>query len=320
MRRRASGLGVEVPLAAVAGYVAQASARRAEQQVTTVEVEIPAEILRLGFEFIDTPGVGSAIEINTATTRRFLPQADAVVFVTGFDSPLTQAETGFLADAARHAGKLFLVLNKRDLVSGQDADAALEFLARRLREGLAVGAPRLFALSALEALEAVVAGDHRRLAGSGLPELHAELREFLATGKTRLFLRNIADRAARLICRAAARPATGPARPGRWSRPGGGADRLRRAHGRPGPPARHHTGTIAGRIETSLPGLLAARIPDWRSSLLELLGPCAEDALSEGAHDGAVRHLLEHARASLEEAAGRSPEAGWRGGRAKCSR
>jgi hypothetical protein len=38
--------------------------------------------------------------------------------VTGFDSPLTQAEAGFLADAARHVGKLFLVLNKRDLVSG----------------------------------------------------------------------------------------------------------------------------------------------------------------------------------------------------------
>jgi hypothetical protein len=103
VRRRAAGLGAEVPLAQVAGYIAQASATRAEQQVVSVEAEVPAEILRLGFEFIDTPGVGSAIEINTATTRRFLPQADAVIFVTGFDSPLTLAEAGFPADAARHA-------------------------------------------------------------------------------------------------------------------------------------------------------------------------------------------------------------------------
>jgi hypothetical protein len=44
-------------------------------QVTSVEVEVPAEILRLGFEFADTPGIGSAIEVNTATTERFLPQA-----------------------------------------------------------------------------------------------------------------------------------------------------------------------------------------------------------------------------------------------------
>ena len=201
VRRRASGLGAEVPLAQVAGYIAQASATRAEQQVVSVEVEVPAEILRLGFEFIDTPGVGSAIEVNTATTRRFLPQADAVIFVTGFDSPLTQAEAGFLADAARHAGKLFLVLNKRDLVSGQDADAALEFVRHRLREDMSMARPRIFTLSALEALEAVVAGDDGRLVGSGLPDLHAELREFLTTGKTRLFLRNIAGHAARLMAR-----------------------------------------------------------------------------------------------------------------------
>ena len=58
VRRRAAGLGVEIPVAEVADYVAQSSTRRAEQQVVSVEVEIPAEILRLGFEFVDTPGVG----------------------------------------------------------------------------------------------------------------------------------------------------------------------------------------------------------------------------------------------------------------------
>jgi hypothetical protein len=51
--------------------VAQASAERAELQVSSVEVEVPAEILRLGFEFADTPGIGSAIEVNTAATARF---------------------------------------------------------------------------------------------------------------------------------------------------------------------------------------------------------------------------------------------------------
>jgi hypothetical protein len=175
VRRRASGLGTEVPLSQVAGYVAQASATRSELQVLSVEVEIPAEILRLGFEFIDTPGVGSAIEINTATTRRFLPQADAVVFVTGFDSPLTEAEVEFLADAARYAGQLVVVVNKRDLVSAADAAGAAEFIRERLRE-LELGGPGLFGLSALEALEAVTGGNSERLASSGVPELHAAAR------------------------------------------------------------------------------------------------------------------------------------------------
>ena len=314
VRRRASGLGAEVPLAQVAGYIAQASAIRAEQQVVSVEVEVPAEILRLGFEFIDTPGVGSAIEINTATTRRFLPQADAVIFVTGFDSPLTQAEAGFLADAARHAGKLFLVLNKRDLVSGQDAEAGLQFVRNRLREDLGMSGPRLFPLSALQALEAVVHYDDRRPAGSGLPDLHAELREFLTAGKTRLFVRNIADCAARLL----AGQQRG-LRLGRLALDGG-----------PGPEAvlaafdarmadldRQRSliaGTIAGQIEAGLPGLLAARVPSWQLRLLELLGPLAEVALPAAALDGRARDLLDEARESLERAS-REVISGWLGRR-----
>ena len=55
----------------------------------------------LGFEFVDTPGVGSAIAANTAATLRYLPQADAVVFVTGFDSALTGTETDFLTTGGR---------------------------------------------------------------------------------------------------------------------------------------------------------------------------------------------------------------------------
>ena len=122
-----------------------------------------------------------------------------MIFVTGFDSPLTDAEVRFLADAARHAGKLFLVLNKRDLVSGRDAVAVTEYVRRRLREDLGLGEPRLFGLSALEALEATVRGDSERLSGSGLAPLHAALTSFLATGKTRLFLRNLAERGAALV-------------------------------------------------------------------------------------------------------------------------
>jgi len=308
--RRGQGLGTEVALATVAGYVAQASATRAEQQVASVEVEIPAEILRLGFEFIDTPGVGSAIETSTATTRRFLPQADAVIFVTGFDSPLTQAEDGFLADAARHAGKLFLVLNKRDLVSGQDAGAVLEFVSHRLRDYLGINEPRLFALSALDALKAVVNDDGEGLAGSGLPELHAELREFLAAGKAQLFLRNLAGHAASLVA-----GQQRDLRLGRLSLDGNlvpetvlaafdarmvDLDRQRSVI----------AGTITGRIETGLPGLLAARHPDWQLGLLELLGPLSGDALPSGQVDGAAGDLLERAGHSLERA-GREVISSW---------
>ncbi len=309
VHRRASPLPVEVPLTEVAGFVAQASARRAELQVVSVQVEIPAEILRLGFEFVDTPGVGSAIEINTATTRQFLPEADAVIFVTGLDSPLTEAEVDFLADAARHVGRLFLVLNKRDLVSGNDVAAAMEFVRRRLRDDLGIDEPRLFALSARDALEAVVQGDSGRLSGSGVEQLRATLDEFLTTGKTRVFLGNIADRAARLV--------SGQRRDLRLGR--------LRLDGGPDPSAvlaafdtrmaelgrqlSAAAGTIADRVDTGLPQLLAARSPAWQTGLRELIEPRADEALG-AVGDGTVRSVLADAQSKLEEA-GRDVVGGW---------
>ena len=309
VRRRASHLRVEVPLADVAEFVSSSSTERAGVQVATVEVEVPAEILRLGFELVDTPGVGSAIAINTATTRRFLPQADAVIFVTGFDSPLTDTEVRFLADAARHAGKLFLVLNKRDLVSGRDAVAVTEFVRRRLREDLGLSEPRLFGVSALEALEATVQGDSERLSGSGLGPLHAALTGFLATGKTRLFLRNVAERGAALVA--------GQRRNlqlGRLALDGGPhpsqlltAFAVRMAE--LDKERRSTADMITSRIESGLAGLLAERSPQWQASLKDLLDPCIGHAIHAGAAASAPDRL-KTAQKRLEEA-GRGIAASW---------
>jgi ABC-type branched-subunit amino acid transport system ATPase component len=51
VRSHAAALPVEVPVT----DVARASAERTRMQVSSVEVEIPAELLRLGLEFVDTP-------------------------------------------------------------------------------------------------------------------------------------------------------------------------------------------------------------------------------------------------------------------------
>ena len=309
------GMGVQESIipAAVAPMVSPdrraSSAERAELQVAAVEVEVPAEILRLGFELVDTPGVGSAIEINTATTRRFLPQADAVIFVTGFDSPLTGAEVRFLADAARYAGKLFLVLNKRDLVSGRDAITVAEFVRHRLREDLGLGEPRLFGLSALEALKATVRGDSERLEGSGLAPLHAALTSFLATGKTRLFLHNVAQRGAALVA--------GQRRNlqlGRLTLDGGPhPSQVLTAFGvRMAELDQERRGTadkIIGRIAAGLPDLLTARSTAWQASLEELLDPCIEQAIHADAAASA-QDRLKTAQRRLEET-GRGIARGW---------
>jgi hypothetical protein len=63
----------EIPLGELPQYVTQQGNPGNQRRVQCAEVQLPVELLRLGFYFIDTPGVGSAIAANTATTSEFLP-------------------------------------------------------------------------------------------------------------------------------------------------------------------------------------------------------------------------------------------------------
>ena len=197
-------------------------------------------------------------------------------------------------------GKLFLVLNKRDLVSGRDADAVTEFVRRRLREDLGLGEPRLFGVSALEALEATVQGDSERLSGSGLAPLHAALTGFLATGKTRLFLRNVAERGAALVAGQRRNLQLGRLALDGGPHPSqvltGFAVRMAELDQERGSTA----DKITGRIASGLPDLLTARSPAWQASLKELLDPCVGHAI----HADAAASAQDRLKTAQREAGG----------------
>ena len=189
----------EVPLSELAQYVTQEGNPGNQRRVVRAEVQLPVELLRLGFYFIDTPGVGSAIAANTATTTAFLPEADAVIFLTSFESPLAEAELRFLDQVRRHVRKIFVVINKRDLVPPEQQEAVVRFVQERLQEVLGEMRPPVYSVSARDALNAKQTGDANKLGRSGLPQLEKDLIDFLQTDKTREFLGRIADRTANIL-------------------------------------------------------------------------------------------------------------------------
>ena len=153
VRRRGSRRSpIETTLEQLPRFVAQSSQERDEQQVDSAVVELPAEILRLGLQFVDTPGIGSAIAANTATTESFLPDADALIFVTSFDAALSEAELEFLAGAAQHVQRLFLVVNKLDLIRPQEREDVEQFIRGQLTKLVDEPDRRLFSISARDAL------------------------------------------------------------------------------------------------------------------------------------------------------------------------
>ncbi|HXT45197.1 MAG TPA: hypothetical protein VN748_13965 [Pseudonocardiaceae bacterium] len=67
------------------------------------------------------------------STKQFLLQADAVIFVTRFNSLLTASDVDFLGEVYPRSRRAFMVINECDPVSAQAAQEGLGFVRRRMQ-------------------------------------------------------------------------------------------------------------------------------------------------------------------------------------------
>ena len=189
-----SGLRRKVPLSQLAEYVTQQSNPANIKHVAYAEIELPVEILRRGFFFVDSPGLGSSITENTRTTEQFLPEADAFVLVTSYESPLSEEEDRILHRIRLTNKRLFVVLNKQDTVTAEERSQAFKFVSERLEHFSFSEIPRIFSISAREALDAKQSENEDRLKESGLRSLEEELLRFLTEERAQSFLSNMYGR------------------------------------------------------------------------------------------------------------------------------
>jgi ribosome biogenesis GTPase A len=208
LRRQNSRFEQQVSTRELANFVTERGNPGNEKGLVEARVELPSRFLRRGLYFVDTPGVGSARIENTATAYDFLPQADAVVFVTSVEAPLSDSEERFLAEVREHVSKLLIVVNKIDMTLPSEREEVTAYVRTRMTEILESDEIRVFPISAREALEAKVAGDERRLKESGLPEFEAALTSFLANEQGRSFLVGVLDRCLALLRAGADSPGT----------------------------------------------------------------------------------------------------------------
>jgi GTP-binding protein EngB required for normal cell division len=189
----------DAPISRLAEYVTERGNPGNVKKIRAAYIDLPLSLLRRGLHFVDTPGIGSSREENTATTYAFLPECDAAVLVTSVETPLTELELDFLRAIRQHARKVFFVVNKTDLLPPEEREEVLSFIRDGLREAADSQEVRLFPVSAREALEAKQTGDQEHLAGSGIKELEDALAAFLATEKSRTLLLAVLDRTLRVV-------------------------------------------------------------------------------------------------------------------------
>jgi GTP-binding protein EngB required for normal cell division len=188
----------EVPVSSLADYVTEKGNPGNCKKIEAVYLELPLPFLRRGLEFVDTPGVGSAIEANTATTYAFLPKCDAVLFVTSVETPLSSVETSFLRHIRQDVRKVFFVINKVDLLNSQERQEVLEYASQTLQQHMGASDLRLFPVSSRLGLEAKLRGDPEGYVRSGVRALEDALASFLSTEKSDTFLMGVIDKASRL--------------------------------------------------------------------------------------------------------------------------
>jgi small GTP-binding protein len=184
----------EATLQELPDYVTEKGNPGNAKRIQSAEIQLPAEILRRGFFFVDTPGLGSAIFENTKTTERFIPEIDVLILVTSYESPLTEDEMRFLHYASESVRAVFIVINKQDTVPTEAREEVVRYVEKTALSIVGNKAFPPFSVSARDGLSAKQMGDTAKLQQSGLLNFETALVQFLANNRAQLFLSSMGDR------------------------------------------------------------------------------------------------------------------------------
>jgi GTP-binding protein EngB required for normal cell division len=191
----------EVEIDALADYVTESRNPRNVKGVREVVVTFPSAWLESGVRLVDTPGIGSVYEHNSDVAQRYMPQADAVLFVASVDQPMSRAEIDFLDSIRPYAGKVFCLLNKIDYLSAEDVRESLAFSRQAVEASLGVAAP-IYPVSAKLALEQKCGGQIGASMASGFQVFETALREFMTDERDLIWLHSLANNGLRVIAQA----------------------------------------------------------------------------------------------------------------------
>ncbi len=111
------------------------------QHVTRIVVELPAQRLREGVVYVDTPGLGSLATSGAAETRAYLPRCDLGVVLIDAGSTLTQDDLATIEALYDVGIPASVLLSKADLLAPADRDRALQYVAGHIRSDLGFELP-----------------------------------------------------------------------------------------------------------------------------------------------------------------------------------
>ena len=188
-------------------YVTQLS-EQSKQNATVVKEAIiyyPSGYCQNNIEIVDTPGLND-IAMMTEVTLGGLRQADAAILVIMAVSPFSEYEAKFLENdiLTNDLGHVMFVVSGIDrLNSPEDTDEIIQAIEKRILDNVLrraeqqfgksskeyevylkkIGKPKVFGLSAYQALKAKQTGDKTLLSQSRFADFEAALEKFLTVDR-----------------------------------------------------------------------------------------------------------------------------------------
>ena len=156
-----------------------------DQIVRWIEVDVPVRFLPNGVSILDTPGLGALYAGHAQITHRFVPEADAVIFVLESGQPVVEDDLKFIEEILTVTNNIFFVQTKIDQYTKEDwqniQHRNQEILEERYKDRLAD--TRVWPVSSTNLRKAASTDktmEQAYLTVSQYEELMAALQEFLA--------------------------------------------------------------------------------------------------------------------------------------------
>jgi GTP-binding protein EngB required for normal cell division len=151
------------------------------QLIRWIEVDVPVRFLPQGVSILDTPGMGSLYAAHSQITQRFVPYADAVVYVLDSTQPIGQSDLEFIETLLGVTRNLLFIQTKIDQFRKENWQELQlrneQILSEYFHDRLAD--LRVWPISSINLMKAGQTGDEDYLMVSRHKELAAALQAFL---------------------------------------------------------------------------------------------------------------------------------------------
>ena len=135
-----------IPITDLSDYVTEERNPENEKKVDRVDLELSLLREYPNIQFVDTPGLGSVHQHNTAVSKSWLPRVGAAFLAISVDHPLSEEDLGILNDLEKHTPEVNILLTKIDTVTSEEVEKVIGFMLAQIRQRLN-REPRIFPFS-----------------------------------------------------------------------------------------------------------------------------------------------------------------------------